>query len=1020
VISVAASKAIESNSAQAGNKTNKQTNERRIKNLKFKKKNALYGFRFGPYGTQTPLRTNRYVPAQTQNYIKMILEEAPNFTMSKVEFENEYKKRYSFILSYDQFGFNSYRELFESLEHLVQLSGVSNQKNFGGGFGGGTGFGGGGGGDGTCEGGSGDMDDFMIKLIVKEKNATNGATTTTTTAKATPTPSPSPSHTTKSSDKATIRTLEEETIDNLKTLIEVKSLSGGIFACDVPISYKEFINKPLEYERLGYKTVYDLIKTKLNDFIYIVDENGSKKLYKKSEESKVKYEKAQAQALMESFELENQYNYEIDNDLYDQEKNNFGNIQNGNDQEIILSDEETNNKYVRKYDELKSTISSILANFINMRMTVIEFWSRIIDRIKLVPRDYGAASLDHLLDKLCKDQLIEFEFDSKHRSYVIFKGLKTNVQSRNGYSTDPCRLVNELAACNGSTPHTESSPKITKKQIDVSNKTKQSAIQEANKSINSTNSTNTNTTTNNNNNAITPKKTPEDLKREELKRYQARFILDYVVYDKDLGQHDIIKVLASKRTHNIIVSNVHNPCDIQVQLFENVKNLNSLMDELENLYYGIGASSYDMPIEYMETNRLCAAVYPGDGNWHRCKIITVYPNKSQVKVLFIDYGGYCNVQCKDVKFLSNKFEKLPVQAINAKFANLKSVNNQWNSNIINYLLNRVMGKKLQATILGCNDGVFSLQIYDQTQFTENGCPKGTMIDLNKRIVLDGQGDYYDESKDIEFLDYETWRVKFFREEEQELQADAISNNEIESDSPWANDNTEQEEAIGENNNKPLANRGTSVAGSPTRLNAEPNKNSKQIIDNNNNNESIDTLKIKTKPIRLLEPYNSKLVTFNLLSINGEVLVHWSQVAAYFSLNPIAFKHIFDRHMKESSIFEIDNNNNNNNNVHVLFKSFSNNQQNAELFEYLIEELEIPLDDYDEKNETFLVYYARLTQCTDYIFLPYAANKYKMAIENKGQSTTTTTSSSSTIKTTIKSNGVANGELENNLNNLALS
>jgi hypothetical protein len=91
------------------------------------------------------------------------------------------------------------------------------------------------------------------------------------------------------------------------------------------------------------------------------------------------------------------------------------------------------------------------------------------------------------------------------------------------------------------------------------------------------------------------------------------------------------------KPHNVLVSNIVNPLDIFIQLASNVEMLNTLMDDLERSYEGIGASHYNMPKEYIKSGKLCAAKFKTDNNWHRCKIIDVIEERKLVRVLFIEY-----------------------------------------------------------------------------------------------------------------------------------------------------------------------------------------------------------------------------------------------------------------------------------------------------------------------------------------------------------------------------------------------
>ena len=238
---------------------------------------------------------------------------------------------------------------------------------------------------------------------------------------------------------------------------------------------------------------------------------------------------------------------------------------------------------------------------------------------------------------------------------------------------------------------------------------------------------------------------------EEIQKQNADFIQDYVLYNKDINATEVLRALASKKTHQIIVSNVINPSKIQIQLADNVNSLNTLMDELELVYCGIGASNFDIPVEYIELGHLCAAIYPGDNNWHRCRIIGKDLEKKKVRVSFIDYGGDSLVPIESIKFLASQFSALPIQAVDAKFANVTSNGKKWPKDTINYLLNKVTGKTLTAEVVGLNDGEVSLDIYDLATKFEKSNLLGSRIHLNQRIILDGYGKLYDEAKDLEVI-----------------------------------------------------------------------------------------------------------------------------------------------------------------------------------------------------------------------------------------------------------------------------
>ena len=159
---------------------------------------------------------------------------------------------------------------------------------------------------------------------------------------------------------------------------------------------------------------------------------------------------------------------------------------------------------------------------------------------------------------------------------------------------------------------------------------------------------------------------------EIRQKENAKFIQDYVLNYLDLDPHEIWRQLLKKQTVDIIVSNVVDPCLMQIQLAENRNALEILMADLEKVYCGIGASYYNMPPEYMTHGRLCAALFPLDNNWHRCKIVGVERDLKKVRVNYLDYGGEGIIPYDNVKFLDKQFAALPIQSVNAKLFNIKS------------------------------------------------------------------------------------------------------------------------------------------------------------------------------------------------------------------------------------------------------------------------------------------------------------------------------------------------------------
>jgi hypothetical protein len=158
------------------------------------------------------------------------------------------------------------------------------------------------------------------------------------------------------------------------------------------------------------------------------------------------------------------------------------------------------------------------------------------------------------------------------------------------------------------------------------------------------------------------------------------------------------------------------------------------------------ASLFQMPEEYMSQSLACVLIYPGDESWHRGEIVHIYDKKVQVKIS--DYGDKIEVPFERLHFMYFLFNELSKQAIQCSFFNIKRTN-QLPPHTIRYLLNRLQDKLLEAKIVGVHNNCFSVQLYGQTTSqSANGCPRGTKIYLNNRVIVDGFGQFKDETKKL--------------------------------------------------------------------------------------------------------------------------------------------------------------------------------------------------------------------------------------------------------------------------------
>ncbi|KAK3088007.1 hypothetical protein FSP39_013328 [Pinctada imbricata] len=106
------------------------------------------------------------------------------------------------------------------------------------------------------------------------------------------------------------------------------------------------------------------------------------------------------------------------------------------------------------------------------------------------------------------------------------------------------------------------------------------------------------------------------------------------------------------------------PC----QKFIEVYVSNVISPELQ--YASPGGNRYRIPEEMISVGLIVAAIFPEDGNWHRC-VITSIKCTQYVDTYFVDYGNTCQVHKSNLRLLRSKYMRLPGQALQARLANIQ-------------------------------------------------------------------------------------------------------------------------------------------------------------------------------------------------------------------------------------------------------------------------------------------------------------------------------------------------------------
>jgi hypothetical protein len=243
---------------------------------------------------------------------------------------------------------------------------------------------------------------------------------------------------------------------------------------------------------------------------------------------------------------------------------------------------------------------------------------------------------------------------------------------------------------------------------------------------------------------------------------------EFILNLSDLPTSQVKAQIIQRQVTNIVISNIINPCYFQIQREENLKDLEELMNQLEKIYYGFGASFYDMAVEDIQPERLCAATFYQDNQWHRCKIVDWDAALKKVKVFYLDYGGYELVDLCECKFLDKLFAKWPVTLLDAKLYKItRGENMKWDLEILEHMLTNFKGNCLTVEIKGMLRTKFedrdceliSLIILDKAANRQSSkvAANVKVLTYNSYLVRQGLAVFYDEERHSEFTSYDLLR-----------------------------------------------------------------------------------------------------------------------------------------------------------------------------------------------------------------------------------------------------------------------
>ncbi|KYN35876.1 Tudor domain-containing protein 5 [Trachymyrmex septentrionalis] len=186
---------------------------------------------------------------------------------------------------------------------------------------------------------------------------------------------------------------------------------------------------------------------------------------------------------------------------------------------------------------------------------------------------------------------------------------------------------------------------------------------------------------------------PSEISSSITKKFAPDGVMNY---GDDVGKILVTDLKRTKKFLETYVVEVFHPNFFWIQLRENKKRFNKMMDELQNFYI-LNKDKYVIAKVALKKDLNCACVF--DGNWHRGIIKSVKPD-FRVTIFFYDFGTLKAYAAEDIYYLHSKFSYLPAQAIPCGLYNVKpNVGDRWKRSVYEQFYDKVSETLLAATII---------------------------------------------------------------------------------------------------------------------------------------------------------------------------------------------------------------------------------------------------------------------------------------------------------------------------------
>ncbi|XP_041358070.1 tudor domain-containing 6-like [Gigantopelta aegis] len=150
---------------------------------------------------------------------------------------------------------------------------------------------------------------------------------------------------------------------------------------------------------------------------------------------------------------------------------------------------------------------------------------------------------------------------------------------------------------------------------------------------------------------------------------------------------------------SVFVSSVESPSRFHIQLDEQKQSLNEMLNAMFDFFNNLAED--EMALENPAVGSLCVVYGGDDESWHRAKIIEV--NDDKCILYYVDQGNSDGVECSALKVLPEQFEGLPQQAVVCSLAGIKSSEDAWSDEAVEFFHELIAYKTMLMDVIGFED-----------------------------------------------------------------------------------------------------------------------------------------------------------------------------------------------------------------------------------------------------------------------------------------------------------------------------